>query len=301
MNLLRLIRFPNLIMLAVVQILLRYTLVIPLLVFSQKYILVTTFDFILMVLSTLLVAAGGYVINDIEDQVADSINKPEKVIVGEKISVSAAYKIYYALTLLGVALGFYLQFYRPLQYIGYTQLLSAGLLYFYTITYKGVMLLGNFIISILTASSIVLIIITEPLALSDPTILTISVGYFVFAFLMNFIREIIKDIEDMDGDAVAGFKTLPVVMGIGRSKLTAIIFSVITLLLLTYVQVIAQQWQSLIPFLYVVLLIQIPLLLLLFLLVKAKEKKNFRTLSLLAKVIMASGIFSMLVFSLSYK
>ena len=202
MNLLRLIRFPNLIMLAVVQILLRYTLVIPLLVFSQKYILVTTFDFILMVLSTLLVEAGGYVINDIEDQVADSINKPKKVIVGEKITVNAAYKLYYVLTLLGVALGFYLQFYRPLQYIGYTQLLSAGLLYFYTITYKGVMLLGNFIISVLTASSIVLIVITEPLALSDPTILTISVGYFVFAFLMNFIREIIKDIEDMDGDAV---------------------------------------------------------------------------------------------------
>ena len=183
MTILKLIRFPNLLMIAIAQCLIRYTLVIPLLNISQKYILVTNFDFILIALSTLLIAAGGYIVNDIEDRIADSINKPEKVIVGEKIAVGSGYKLYYIFTTIGIAIGFYLQFYRPLQYIGYINLISAGLLYFYSVSYKGIMLLGNIIISILTAMSLALIVLTEPLALSDPTVLSVSAGYFVFACL----------------------------------------------------------------------------------------------------------------------
>ena len=301
MKILKLVRFPNLLMIAIAQCLIRYTLVVPLLSISQKYVLVTHFDFFFIVLSTVLIAAGGYIINDIEDRKADSINKPEKVIVGEKISVSTAYKLYYALTIISIAIGFYLQYIRPLQYIGYINMIAAGLLYFYSVTYKGIMLLGNFIVSILTSLSIALIVITEPLALSDPTILSLSAGYFVFAFLLSFVREIIKDIEDVEGDTSVDCKTLPVVMGTFTSKITAGIVTLVTLLLIVYIQIISEQWKSTLPFLYVLVMIQIPLALLLLLMVRAKAKKQFYQASFLTKSIMISGIFSMLVFYLAFR
>ena len=105
----------------------------------------------------------------------------------------------------------------------------------------------------------------------------------------------------MDGDAVADFKTLPVVMGMLTGKVTAIIITLVTLFLIIYIQFISEQWKTIIPFLYVLLLIQIPLLLLLLLLVRAKAKKNFYRASLLAKGVMISGIFSMLVFFLAFR
>ena len=301
MQILKLIRFPNLLMIAIAQCLIRYTLVVPLLTISQKYILVTNVDFILIVLSTVSIAAAGYIINDIEDRRTDSINKPEKVIVGKKIDVSSAYIMYYLFTLTGILIGFYLQFYRPYQYIGYIHLISAGLLYFYSVTYKGILLLGNIVVSILTALSLALIVLTEPLASSDPTIVSLTAGYCVFAFLISFAREIIKDIEDQEGDAIVDLKTLPVVMGTFVSKGTAFIISLITLLLIFYIQIISEQWKTTIPFLYVLLMIQIPLLLLLLLLIRAKTKKNFYRASLLVKGIMISGIFSMLVFYLAFR
>ncbi len=288
-------------MIAVAQCLFRYTLVIPILNFSGKFILLTHVDFALLVVSTLFIAAGGYIVNDIEDREADRINKPDKVMVGEKISVNNAYKFYYLFTGIGIATGFYLQFYRPIEYIGYINLISSGLLYFYSTTYKGIILLGNIIISLLTALSIALVVLTEPLALSDTTVISITAGYVVFSFLVSFAREVIKDLEDMDGDAVADFKTLPVVMGTFAGKVTAIIIVSIVLLLIIYIQIISEQWKSLIPFLYVLLLIQIPLVWLLNLIARAKSKNDFYKTSLLAKVTMINGIFSMLVFYLAFR
>ncbi len=300
MNFFKLIRLPNLLMIGVAQFLFRYTLVIPILNISEKFILLTHYDFALLVVSTLSIAAGGYIINDIEDRETDRVNKPNKIIIGEKISANNAYKLYFLFTAAGIATGFYLQFYRPIVYIGYINLISSGLLYFYSTTYKGIILLGNIIISLLTALSIALVVLTEPLALSDTTVISITAGYIVFSFLVSFAREVIKDLEDMDGDADADFKTLPVVMGTFAGKVTAIIIISIVLLLIIYIQIISEQWKSLIPFLYVLLLIQIPLACLLNLIARAKTKNDFYKTSLLAKGIMVSGIFSMLVFYLAF-
>lgn len=301
MSILKLIRFPNLIMIAMGQSLLRYTVVTPILNVEQKITIITHFDFFLIVLSTLLIAAGGYIINDIEDRMADSINKPDRLIIGNKISLNAAYTIYYVSTIAGILIGMYLQFYNQLEYIGYINLISAGLLYFYSTTYKGILLLGNIIVSLLIAMSLALIVLTEPLALSDATILTITSGYLLFAFLVNFVREIIKDLEDAEGDKVADFKTLPVVAGINAGKTAAIVLILVIISLLFFIQAISEQWKSLIPFLYMLIIVQIPLFLLLYKIYSAKTRKDFTKASLLGKCIMIGGIFSMLVFYIAFR
>ncbi len=301
MTILKLIRLPNLIIIAIAQLLLRYTVVVPLLNVSGKIILLTHFDFILIVVSTLFLAIGGYVINDIEDRKTDNINKPQKVIVGSLISVNMAYRLYYAFTIIGLIIGCYLQFFNQINYIGYIQIVTAGLLYFYSTTYKGIMVLGNLIISLLTSMSLAIVIVTEPLAITDATTIIIGTGYFVFAFLLSFTREIIKDMEDMEGDIIGNYKTLPVVVGSNWSKALAIISVLLTLLLLVYIQFVSRQWNSLIPFLYVVISIQIPLVLLIYKIGKATIKRDFSRASLLAKGIMFCGILSMLIFYLTFK
>lgn len=298
---LQLIRWPNLLMIAIFQYALRYLLVFPILDYQEKGLIISHVDFFFLVLSTVCIAAGGYAVNDIEDVAIDTINKPSRVIVGTKIKEDTANNFYTAITFVGVAFGFYLSFVKDIRLVGFIQIFSAGFLYFYATTYKCIPLLGNLIIGLLTGMTALLVIIAEPAAMEDPAVLMFTGSYMVFAFSMTVLRELIKDLEDQKGDSTCGCKTLPVMIGSIPVKIIAGLLSSLIVTTLIWIQISTKQWQAMLSFTYVTALVTVPLLILSILIFRAKEIKDFARCAVLSKMIMFTGIISIAIFYFSSK
>jgi 4-hydroxybenzoate polyprenyltransferase len=297
---LQLIRWPNLLMIAIFQYALRYLLVFPILDYQEKGLIISHIDFFFLVLSTVCIAAGGYAVNDIEDVAIDTINKPTRVI-GTKIKEDTANNFYTAITFVGVAFGFYLSFVKDIRLVGFIQIFSAGFLYFYATTYKCIPLLGNLIIGLLTGMTALLVIIAEPAAMEDPAVLMFTGSYMVFAFSMTVLRELIKDLEDQKGDSTCGCKTLPVMIGSIPVKIIAGLLSSLIVTTLIWIQISTKQWQAMLSFTYVTALVTVPLLILSILIFRAKEIKDFARCAVLSKMIMFTGIISIAIFYFSSK
>ncbi|MDP5081368.1 MAG: geranylgeranylglycerol-phosphate geranylgeranyltransferase, partial [Winogradskyella sp.] len=217
-------------MIALVQFLIKYALLLP---FFESHGVITTlkpFGFNLLVLATLFIAAAGYVINDIYDIEIDKVNKPEKVIVGKSISEKNAFSIFIILNVIGVGLGFYLTDGIGKSGFFVIFIIASALLYIYSSYLKQILLVGNIVISFVVALSILLVGIFELLpAITENnrsvqiTFFEIIVDYAIFAFMINLTRELVKDIEDIDGDYKGGMQTLPIVLG--RERATKIVFA----------------------------------------------------------------------------
>ena len=261
----------------------------------------------LLVLSTILLAAGGYVINNIYDQETDSVNKPNNVIVGRSISETQAYNLYFALTVSGVAIGFYLS--NVIQKPGFASIfiLIAATLYLYASSLKQMLLIGNIVVALLLSFSVIIIGIFD---LYPATVLenqqqmkiffSILLDYAVFAFMINILREMIKDIEDMDGDYNQGMNTLPIAIGKLRTCKIIFVLSIIpVLVILLYINkyLLDLLWVTI----YLLLFVCGPLILFTIRMLKANTKKDFHFLSLLLKFILLFGILSVGVISLNMK
>ena len=261
----------------------------------------------LLVLSTILLAAGGYVINNIYDQETDSVNKPNNVIVGRSISETQAYNLYFALTVSGVAIGFYLS--NVIQKPGFASIfiLIAATLYLYASSLKQMLLIGNIVVALLLSFSVIIIGIFD---LYPATVLenqqqmkiffSILLDYAVFAFMINILREMIKDIEDMDGDYNQGMNTLPIAIGKLRTCKIIFVLSIIpVLVILLYINkyLLDLLWVTI----YMLLFVCGPLILFTVKMLKANTKKDFHFLSLLLKFILLFGILSVGVISLNMK
>ena len=288
-------------MLGLMQFFFRYFIAIPILALEEKHAGLSTIQFGLIVLSCILIAAGGYVINDIEDVGIDRINKPEKTYVGTNIKINTAYSLYLALTLTGISIGFYLSFCNGIRYVGVINLVVAGLLYFYSTSYKCIPVLGNVIVAIITALSVAIVVLPEPVMMNDGPVLVFCTGYAFFAFLMTFIRESLKDMEDLEGDHAHGCKTLPVVAGTKTVKVTAFLLTALSILIIAKIQWSTKQWDTIVPFTFITALIQLPLIWLSIQIIKAHDKKGFHACGNLSKLIMFTGIISMFAFYFSFK
>jgi 4-hydroxybenzoate polyprenyltransferase len=235
----------------------------------------------LLSLSTALIAAGGYVINDYYDVKIDLINKPGRVVVGKYMKRRVAMFIHIFLSLAGVFLGFIVSW--KLAVINF---LSAGLLWLYSNQLKRMPVVGNLSVALLTGLSIYIVHLIFP----DGHAMVIA--YALFAFCFTLIREIIKDMEDLKGDSTFGCKTLPVVVGIRKTKWfiygLSILF-VITLVALSFIFV----GKELAIFSGGLL---IPLAWLMHHLSRADTVASFHRLSNYCKVIMLIGILSMILF-----
>ena len=300
MHYLQLVRWPNLVLLFLLQYLLRYTMAGPILDAQNLGLLLTDGEFALLSISCVLIAAGGYVINDIEDVPIDRLNKPEKLIVSQSISRDQAYNLYLILTALGIIGGFYLTFVKQYKYIGYLNAISAGLLYFYSTSYKCIPLVGNLIVSLLSALAVFIVIIAEPFAREDEAVMLMIGVFMFFSFTTTLIREIIKDIEDIDGDLSCDCQTLANSLGMKKSKWLVVVLSILLTLTLLTAQYYSRQWESLLPFLYVTVFIDLPLILLIVQLMRSKDKHGFRKASNWLKLTMFTGVISLLVFYYSF-
>lgn len=297
---LQLVRWPNLLMILVLQYLLRHALIGPILTFENQSLLLTEFEFFLLSFSCVLIAAGGYVINDAEDLEIDTINKPEKKVVGDFITKENAINFYTLLTFLGVLGGFFLSYVKGYAYIGIIHLITAGMLYFYSTSYKCIPVVGNVIISLLSAMVIIIVIVPEPFAKDNSSVMLMIAAYTFFSFFTTLIRELIKDIEDIDGDSKMGCTTLVTSIGTTKAKWLSIVLTLALVSMLIYAQIISQQWESLIPFLYICIFIDLPFIVLLSKLYKAANKEDYKKASQWLKLIMFTGIISLAVFNFSF-
>jgi 4-hydroxybenzoate polyprenyltransferase len=275
-------------------------------VLPQGYL--STFEFILFVLSVLLITAGGYIVNDLYDVQIDRINKPHKTYVGNTISKSAAWKLYLGLTFIGTTLAIYLCIKKRLPGHVIYYLIGIACLYFYSSYFQKKALIGNVIVAFLGGA---LIYLTYSFDVRFPknyfdykaplltaTLLRIfDIKFYIgFSFLGTLIREIIKDLEDINGDYNLNYKTLPIILGVKRTRNITIVLSVIFLLglmLFTAYYVHTEYY-----FVSLMLaLIVLSAIYFIYRLWSAKTKKHFHYLSNLMKLILFFGILSMILFT----
>lgn len=298
MNFLKLIRFQNLLMLAFMQIVFRFGFLI---IATNGYFALSNFQFALLVLSTVCIAAAGYVINNIMDQENDAIAKPKSRIVGVTISESTAYNIYVTFNITGVGIGFYLSNVIERPSFASIFILTAALLYIYSTSLKQITIVGNLIIASLLSLSILILVFFDLIPATFEgnqeqmrTVFKVLLDYAIFAFIINFIREIVKDMEDLDGDTASGVKSLAVLIGI--SKVTKIVFFLTLLaigLLLYYINEKLLLHDYILY--YALFFIIGPLLYFALKIWSAKTKQELHHLSTVLKVILFFGIISIAI------
>ena len=232
-------------------------------------------------LACVFVAAGGYVINDIFDIETDHINRPEKLILSKHISPKAAKVFYVILTSLGIISGFITGI-----GMGILCLVLAILLYFYSSDLKGEMLQGNLLIALM-AGMVVYVASRGVFNVQN----TYFAEYASVAFLITMARELIKDIEDLEGDTAQEYETYPIMKGIRATKILAAIFMFFTLLIAV---LLIFQSNAILFKIFIGGLIIAPIFYYLYLLYNAKEKGQFRNISNWLKLTMFIGLFSSL-------
>jgi 4-hydroxybenzoate polyprenyltransferase len=302
---LKLIRWPNLLIMAFTMILVRHKLIIPQLLEAGADTATSSITFVFLVISVLLIAAGGFVINDIVDINADSINKPQKQLVGNKISVSIAKNIYWILTASGIICGIITGYAVENWRISFITAIMAGLMWFYSSRYKNMLLLGNIVVAFASAMVLLIIWLTEFFALKSdayaftnaapvfPVITGMVMAYTFFAFLCSIIREMVKDTEDMTGDKQFNVNTFPVVYGESNAKNTATGLLAILMLMIAFWQFILNQQGFHNAFLSMFIAAALCVLAIIRI-ATANKKKHYSQTSFLLKLLMISGISSML-------
>lgn len=239
------------------------------------------YELFLLIFSTAIIAAAGYLINDYYDIKIDYINKPERVIVGKLLKRRYVMIAHSLFNLLGIGIGFYLSL-----EVGIINFLAAFLLWLYSNQLKRLPLIGNLVIAALSGLAVWVVSVYFP----QNQLLVYT--YAVFAFAISLVREIIKDIEDMQGDESFGCKTLPILLGVRYTKLFLYFLSALFIFLLFFMSGMLGN-KTLIAYFLILI---IPITYFIVRLVYADTKKKFAFLSDFCKLLMLSGILSMMFF-----
>lgn len=329
----KLIRLPNLLIIVATQYAIRYAIIGPFLFkFSGDQhienvgLQMSDLNFFLLSLSTVMVAAAGYIINDYFDVKVDRVNRPETILVGKHIKRRVAMGAHIVISSVAILIGVYLAYVMGNWKLALIQVLSVGALWYYSTMFKKQVLLGNVVVALLAAmvplvSGLYELILQHET--SDNTVNTLlfyleegtpfelvemqylrvltgimywTLGFSLFAFLSTMVREIIKDIEDYEGDKKYFSNTLAVVHGKKKAALVAQFFAIIMTVSIGYLQYIQLQAKDTGSFMYFLFAIQAPMVYVIYKLYQAKGKKDFSKLSKYVKLIMLMGIVYTLFF-----
>lgn len=229
----KLVRWPNLIITALMMCLVHRCLMQ----------MESSAAFTLLVISMVLIQAGGYVINDIFDMEIDAINKPEKQIVGKVFTEKQCNLFYIVLTIIGLACALaasVMALGNKFITIFACMALLACLLYSYSSRYKKKLVICNIIVSLSVAFAVFVPWLFEMIYISKHELLLITMQplmrislrfvliYTAFAFLMTLIREIVKDMQDVKGDGRSHCRTIPIVWGMTVAQIIVIVLSFVT-------------------------------------------------------------------------
>lgn len=296
---LKLVRLPNLFFIALAQVLFQFCIYHSL--YKEEVPADDLWRFILLVFASLFIAAAGYIINDYFDINIDEVNKPQRMVVDKVINRRWAIAWHFMLSASGIILTLLA---LPFLQKWYLVLANAGciaLLWFYSTNFKKSLLIGNIVISMLTAWTI-LVIFFSKLSLADALEGThqryfrYAFLYAGFAFIISLIREAIKDMEDMPGDSKYGCRTMPIVWGVNAAKVYTAVWIIILVALLVIIQVYILQFRWWATVIYSFILVIAPLLYTLIKLRKSNTPAAYHRLSNLTKFVMFTGILSMVFF-----
>lgn len=276
-GILKITRFPNLLIIALSQYLVAIFLIFP----EPRFPLAHDLRLHLLVLSTMLIAAAGYIINDYYDVKIDLINKPDRVVVGKVIKRRVIMLLHSSFNMVAVLIGIYVG-----PWVAAVHVLSSFILWLYSNQLKRLPFIGNFAVSLMTGLAI--LIVSVYYRSFEPLVFV----YAFFAFALTLIREIIKDLEDWRGDATHGCLTLPIVWGLRKTK--NLLYLIIGLFILS-IFYFTFHIHSIVLTSYFALL-AIPFLYFTYRLMKADSRKQFTYLSLYCKLMMLSGVLSMSFF-----
>ncbi|MFT5859342.1 MAG: 4-hydroxybenzoate polyprenyltransferase [Flavobacteriaceae bacterium] len=274
---------------------------------SCTYI-VTELPFFLLVLSTVMIAAGGNIINDYFDVRADRINKPDRLIIGKHVKKRVAIVSHWVLNLVAFSIAVYLSYKMQSFWYMFIHLFSINILWFYSLYFKRKFLTGNILVAALTAMVPVLVgIFFQQSMLTNPVsgftiyypfmdvrgvdiILHISLGLASFAFLLNLAREIVKDIEDIEGDKLLKATTIPIKLGTVKSKWIIAIVLMLSISMSVYFGMRFSDFSliNLLP----VLLAGLVALIAAFLLISAEKRPHYRRINHLIKLAMTIGLLT---------
>ena len=281
---LKLIRANNLLLLALIQVLIYFF------IFQGNQVT----NFLLLIIITFFITASGYIINDIFDVKSDKINKKD-LIIGNHISARNVIIWYYLFSLIAIILAIYLLYLNRNFYLFVIILSSIYLLWRYSKRYKHSFFIGNFIVSLLTSLSIFNVFLVSSNDSTTSFAFDLTLMFSIFSFLLTFTREIIKDLEDIDGDKLMNSQNIASKLNLAQSK--QIIIGVLTLVLflmligcyyfsseiLTLKPISILMYSSLLFFLSLFSIFKVK---------KSKEKKDYIYISRLLKLIMLLGVLS---------
>lgn len=302
---LQLLRVGNLTFVAILLYVMEKWVATPLLQLEQFGELMPWWILTLLIVSVVGIAAGGYVINDYFDVKIDRINRPDNLVVTRIISRDAAMNLFYGLTAVGVIAGTVVAWWAHSWTLLFTYVVIPGLLWFYSASYKRMFLIGNLVVAFASAIVPLLVAIANAdylhhlyqnaLAYS-PIIGELYVwtgGFAIFAFLLTWVREIVKDIEDIEGDREMECRTLPIVWGDKVAKIIATILLVVIATLIVYILFavlpFSHEWKSL-PTRYVVFGLIVPILCSIVLLWAANNRTEYHRVQTIIKFAMFMGM-----------
>jgi len=320
-SLLNLFRWKNLLIAGATIFCSKYAIFEPAIthLFPESHATMNLWETLLLSLSVMIIAAAGYVINDVHDLKADEINKPKKVIVGKTISLNAANNLYIFLNGSGVLLAAYTGSLAGNYRLAILHVMIAALLWIYSSYVKNTFLIGNVIVAL--ASAVVpmtyfffeslgyiesygnVLVVTYKSIWGGPlkVLFYFSLGLGVFGFIISLIREIIKDMQDYKGDFSVGANTIPILLG---EKWTKILIQVLCIVLIGSILFALYFWipllnigrtsYSLYSIIFIFLLIGI-----IRSISRAESHSDYQTHSNKCKLIMLAGVISPFIYLLS--
>lgn len=298
----------NLLFIVITQALFHYTIVVPMFRNNPASPALSHAHFWLLSLSSVFIAAAGYIINDYFDLNIDRINKPARIVVERIIKRRWAIIWHWVFSFAGVLLGFYVGWRAGAFWIGPANLACVVALWLYSTTFKKKLLIGNILISLLTAWVVLVVGFATHYRLVTnlevygfmyaSKLLRFTFLYAGFAFIICLVREVVKDIEDMNGDAKYGCKTMPIVWGVSVSKLFAgtWLFVLAAAMLIVFVYILQFRWWY--TAIYCLFFVIGPLFYVILKLFRAEQTSDFSAMSKWIKVVMFTGILSMVFFYL---
>ena len=295
----QLIRWQNLAFIFITQLLFEYCVIKPEFAKVAETPNLRAPYIFLLAFSSVLIAAGGNIINDYFDVNIDQINKPDKLIIGKYIHRHWAILYHILCSVFGVVIGFWIEFKTHAFLLGLANFICVALLFFYSVYFKRKPLSGNIIIALLTAWTVLVISFCEinfifHSELNKQKITRLTFLYAGFAFIISLIREMIKDMEDVEGDRKYSCRTFPIVFGMNAAKIYSATWLMILCAMLLVMIFYVLQFGWWIAAAYTLLCILIPSVKILSDLFKVNDSTGFHRLSSAVKWVMLAGILSMI-------
>jgi 4-hydroxybenzoate polyprenyltransferase len=293
---LKLIRWQNLLIILLTQLVVWYCLLLP-----QGPVVLNFAHFLLLSGSTVLIAAAGYIINDYFDIKIDQVNHPEKVVLGKSIVRKHAIIAHTIINVIALAMaGYVAAFAHHYEWL-LVQLGCTGLLWFYSTTYKRQYISGNIIVSALTSLTVVILYVYEPAMTNFSATLAVWIlgVYTFFAFMLTWIRELVKDMEDMEGDAAEGCVTMPIEKGLQYAARFATVLAVLVIIPMLISAAALYHHGYTAMTIYVVALLALPLTAWIWYLWQGiANPAHYHKCSRILKMIMVSGVCLLLIYKL---